>query len=215
MNATLAAPVTLHRPVAPEEAARGQFHALLARLLAAAPDDALLHQIANAAPLEGASPLARAWRDLVAASSVMDADAAGEEHDNLFAGLGKADVSIYAGFYLGATAVEHPRVKLRADLAALGLAPRADATEPEDHLAGLFEVMRVLVSGGAGRAPAPLAEQRRFFEAYLAPAAPRFFAALAQAERANYYRKVAAFGAAFVALEAESFVLDADSDKEA
>lgn len=208
MNASASATVKIGRPMRPEEAARGHFYALLACLLAAAPDDALLHRLARAESLEGDSALARAWRDLIAASSAMDGEAAGEEHDVLFAGMGKAEISIYAGYYRGATPVDHPRVKLRADLAALGLAPRPDGTEPEDHLAGLLEVMRVLVAGGAGRECATLADQRAFFEAHVAPAAPHFFAALAQAEHANYYRKVAAFGAAFLALEAQSFSLE-------
>lgn len=211
MNAQAAmAPVTLHRALPPEEAARAHFYALLARLLKAPPDGALLHAIAAAPGLDGGGSggLARAWGELVAASSVMDADAAAEEHEALFATMGKAAVSLYAGFYAGAPPVEHPRVRVRADLAALGLAPRPDSTEPEDHLGGLLEAMRVLVAGGAGRESASLAEQRRFFEAHVQPAAGKFFSALGTAEPANYYRKVADLGAAFVALEAESFSLD-------
>jgi TorA maturation chaperone TorD len=206
----VAASVALHRPLPPEEAARANLYALLARLIHAAPDGALLYRIAQSPRLEpdGQGALARAWDDLVAASSVMDGDAAAEEHDALFATMGKPKVSRYAGYYSGATAVEHPRVRVRADLVALGLAPRADATEPEDHLGALFEAMRVLVAGGAGRGPASLAEQRRFFEAHVAPAAAKFFAALAAAEASNYYRKVAALGAAFMALEAESLSMD-------
>jgi TorA maturation chaperone TorD len=205
-----AAPVAVHRALPPEEAARANFYALLARLVNAPPDGALLHRIAGAGPLEaeGEPELARAWRELVAASSVMDADAAAEEHEALFATMGKQVVAVYAGAYTGAPAVEHPRVRIRADLIVLGLAPRAEATEPEDHLGGLLETMRVLVGGGAGRGPAPLADQRRFFHAHVEPAAGRFFAALARAEPANYYRKVAGLGAAFMALEAESFSLD-------
>jgi TorA maturation chaperone TorD len=99
-------------------------------------------------------------------------------------------------------------VRIQADLAALGLRQRAEVTEPEDHFAGLFETMRILVAGGAGRPPAPLDGQRRFFEEHVQPGAHRFFAALASAAQANYYRRVAAFGAAFVALEGESFQLD-------
>jgi len=203
-----AAPVAIHRALPAEEVARAHFYALIARLLIAPPDGALLHAIAHGEPLAAPGELADAWRALVAASSVMDADAAAFEHEALFAGMGKAPVSIYAGFYSGATAVDHPRVRIRADLAALGLAPRSESTEPEDHLGGLFEAMRVLVAGGAGRSGATLAEQRRFFEAHVEPAAPRFFATVAAAEQANYYRRVAAFGAAFVALEARSFALD-------
>jgi len=141
------APVAVHRALPAEEAARAHFYALLARLVVAPPDGALLHAIAQAEPLAGPGELASAWQALVDASSVMDADAAAEEHEALFATLGKADVPLYAGYYSGATAVDHPRVRIRADLVALGLAPRPDSTEPEDHLGGLFEAMRVLIAG--------------------------------------------------------------------
>ena len=204
------AQVAVHRPLPPEEAARGDFYALLARLLHNAPDAALLRSIATAAPIpaDGNAALAKAWQDLVHASSVMDADAALEEYEVLFCGVGAAAVSIYAGFYTGALAIDHPRVRIQNDLAALGLQIRTNATEPEDHFAALFDVMRVLVSGGAGRPGAGVAEQRRFFDAHLLPGAGKFFDALGRAKDANYYRKVAAFGAAFISLETESFLLD-------
>src|SRR5258706_661215 len=204
------AQVAVHRPLPPEEAARGDFYALLARLLHNAPDAALLGSIAAAAPIpaEGNAALARAWKDLVDASSVMDADAAMQEHEALFGGVGAASVSIYAGFYTRALAIDHIRVRIRNDLAALGLEVRADAAQPQDHFAALFDAMRVLVSGGARRPGAGIAEQRRFFDAHLLSGAGKFFDALARAKDANYYRKVAAFGAAFMALESESFLLD-------
>jgi len=204
------AQVAVHRPLPPEEAARGDCYALLARLLHNGPDAALLRSLAQAEPLpaEGDPALARAWRDLLDASAAMDPDAAMDEHGALFAGVGKAAVSIYAGYYTGAMAIDHPRVRIQADMAALGLARRESATEPEDHFAALLDVMRVLVAGGAGRSPAPLAEQRKFFEAHLKDGVGKFFEALGRAKEANYYRKVAAFGAAFTALESESFQLD-------
>lgn len=205
-----AAPVTLHRALPAEEAARGDFYALLARLLKAGPDAELLARLAAAGPLpaDGDPALVRAWRGLVDASSVMDPDAGAEEYEALFVGVGKAPVPIYAGYYTGAPALDHPRVRIRAELARLGLARAEHLTEPEDHIAGLLDVMRVLVVGGAGRFPAALAEQRRFFEEYLKGALTAFFKAVGEAPGANYYRHVAAFGSAFTALEAESFLLD-------
>ena len=95
MSAQAAAvPVAFHRALAPEEAARANFYALLARLVHAAPDNALLHTIARSPALEpdGNPRLARAWAELVAASSVMDGDAASEEQDALFATMGKSAV---------------------------------------------------------------------------------------------------------------------------
>jgi len=69
-------------------------------------------------------------------------------------------------------------------------------------------VMRVLAAGGAGRDPAPLAEQRKFYQAHVEPGIAKFFAAVASAPGANYYRRIAAVGAAFAALESESFRLE-------
>jgi TorA maturation chaperone TorD len=204
-----AAPVAIHRPLPPEEAARGDFYSLLARLLHGGADAALLRDLAEAAPIpaEGDAALASAWEALSRASSVMDPDAASEEYDSLFVGIGKSPVSPYSGYYTGAAAIDHPRVRLQADFATFGL-ERREISEPEDHFSTLFDVMRVLVAGGAGRAPATVAEQKRFFEAYLETGAPKFFNAVMASERANYYRKVAALGLAFMAIEAESFELD-------
>ena len=205
-----AAPVHVQRLLPAEEAARGDFYALLARLLHSGADAALLRALGGAEPIPagGDAALAKAWEDLTRASSVMDADAADEEYDDLFVGVGKAPLSIYAGYYTGAAAMDHPRVRLQAELAALGLARRSDANEPEDHFAALFDVMRVLVSGGAGRTAAPIAEQRKFFRSYLEKGATAFFKAVEACDKANYYRKVAALGRAFVAIESESFELD-------
>lgn len=210
MSAPAPAPVTLHRALPPEEAARGDYYALLARLLHDAPDGALLESLAAAPslPADGDAALADAWQKLVDASSAMDPDAAAEEYEVLFVGMGKAAVSIYSGFYAGAPAVDHPRVRIQAALAALGLARREPVVEPEDHFAGLLDVMRVLVAGGAGRSPGTLEEQRRFFEEHLAPGILKFWEALAVAPQANYYRRVAGFGRAFSALEQESFTLE-------
>ena len=88
----VAIPVTVHRALAPEETARADFYALLGRLFQAAPDDALLHQLAQASPIpaDGDPGLAKAWQDLVNASSVMDAPAALDEYEALFGGVGKS-----------------------------------------------------------------------------------------------------------------------------
>jgi TorA maturation chaperone TorD len=201
--------VEARRPIAEEEAARADFYALLGALFARAPDGKLLRSLALAAALEGGDrALATAWSQLVAASAVMDPEAAAEEFEALFVGVGKAKVSAYAGYYTGASPVEHPRVRIIEDLASLGLARPAGITDPEDHFAGLFDAMRILVAGGAGRQPASLAEQKRFYEEHVKPGVGRFLAAVREAPEANYYRKVAAVGEAFVGIENESFNLD-------
>jgi len=204
-----AAQVQMHRPVAPEDRARSDFYALLGRLFQAPPDAKLLGAIAIAddIPVGGDADLAHAWRGLIDAASVMDAEAVEDEYQNLFQGIGASEVSIYSAFHTGASSVDHPRIRLRADLHALQLAKPESLTEPDDHFCVLFEAMRVLSAGGAGRASAPLPEQKRFFETHLEPGVGKFFRAVEAAASANFYRKVAALGAAFIALEAESFRL--------
>ncbi|QJR15577.1 TorD/DmsD family molecular chaperone [Usitatibacter palustris] len=205
----VASPVRINRPLAPEDQGRADFYALFSRLMHAAPDARLLGaiSIASEIPPEGDPALAKAWGEFVSASSVMDADAADDEYQALFVGVGASQVSIYSGFYTGATAVDHPRIRLRADLADLFLAKPDHIAEPDDHYAVLFDAMRVLIAGGAGRSSATLAEQKHFFQAHLEPGVVKFFRALGAADGANYYRRVAALGLAFMAIESESFRL--------
>jgi TorA maturation chaperone TorD len=209
MTVEAAARVQVHRPLAPEEQARADFYALLARLCHAAPDAKLLGaiSIAGEIPPEGEPALTTAWSGFVAAASVMDPEAVAEEYHTLFEGMGAAEVSIYSAFYSGAMSADHPRVKIRSDLSDLGLAQRERLTEPEDHFAGLFEAMRVLIAGGAGRSPGTIAEQRQFFQSHLEPGVAKFFKAVEAAGSANFYRKVGALGLAFMQIESESFRL--------
>lgn len=205
-------------PLAPEEQARADFYALLARLYADAPDAALLAAIASA-PALGLSTLidtaesrgARlpaAWDTLRAASSVTGADAAVQEYVQLFVGVGKSEINPHASHWLTGFMMEKPLAEVRATLASLGLGRRADVTMVEDHVAALFETMRVLVTGHGTIAPFPAAEQRRFLERHIWPWIDRFCAALQSSTIANYYARVAQFTETFMALEQESFAME-------
>ncbi len=120
------APVVFAPGIDPEDQARADFYALLARLYAAEPDAALLESIAGADELtvdEGnveGETLAEAWRMLIAASAVMDAEAAAAEYIDLFVGVGASEVSPYASAY-EKTPGRQPLVEVRAALASLGL----------------------------------------------------------------------------------------------
>jgi TorA maturation chaperone TorD len=140
----------------PEDEARADFYALLARLFAAAPDAPLLAAVAAARPLESppdggdASAVASSWDALCAASATVGAGAVGEEFQALFVGVGRSEVSPYASHYLGPQS-GRPLAEIRAVLGELGLARREESSEFEDHLSVMLETMRLLVAGDGER----------------------------------------------------------------
>jgi len=201
----------------PEDQARADFYALLARLFSAAPDAALLAAIANAAPLAPAAPadaagtvaadLAAAWDELRAASAGMNVEAAVDEFHTLFVGVGRSEVSLYASHYLGPQS-GRPLAEIRATLAELGLARQPGSSEFEDHLAVMLETMRMLVAGDAERSPAAISNQRAFFERHLAPWVFECCTAISDSSVANYYRCVGQFTSCFLALERDSLAME-------
>jgi TorA maturation chaperone TorD len=68
--------------------------------------------------------------------------------------------------------------------------------------------MRVLVAGTLALPRQGVAEQKRFFDKHLAPWYARCLADIANAEEANFYRVVAGFALAFLAIEAEAFAFE-------
>lgn len=211
--------ISVRRPLPPEDEARGEFYALLARLFSDAPDASLLAAIAGAPSLappasagddSHAGPdgsLASAWDALRAASAAMDPEAARDEYQTLFIGVGRSEVSLYASHYLGPQS-GRPLAELRTTLANLGLGRHPESSEFEDHLGVVLEIMRMLVAGDAERRPAAIAQQESFFERHVAPWAFDCCAAIAANSVANYYRRVAQFTDCFLALERDSFAVE-------
>jgi TorA maturation chaperone TorD len=219
--------------MAPEDQARADFYALLARLFREAPDASLLVALAGAPSLaadagnarlavdSGAAPmdpdgavdrgtpgdLAGAWDALRAASAGVEPAAAGDEHQALFVGIGRSAVSPYASHYL---APQSGRLlaELRSTLARLGLARKPTASEYEDHIALVLETMRVLVAGEGQMPPACIAEQRAFFDRYVASWAFECCDAIQETPLANFYRQVAQFARCFLAIERDSFAME-------
>ncbi len=205
------APLKLGAYVSPEDHGRANFYALISRLFADAPDQALLQAIAGSPPLasdDSGEPLLLAWSKLIAASSVMDADAAREEYDALFVGVGKAPVNLHASHHLTGFMMETPLAEVRSALAQIGFARLESQTVVEDHLAALCEVMRLLIVGADGIEPATLSTQKQFFEAHIAPWFELCCAAIAKSSLANFYSVVAQFVGSFLLVEREGFAID-------
>ena len=184
--------------------ARARQYALLAVLLARAPDAELLARIAT---LRGdASPLGLAQAALAEAAAAANVEQVEREFFELFIGIGRGELLPYASFYLTGFLNERPLARVRADLERFGIERAASHTEPEDHAAILCEVMAGLVDGRFGTAAGA---DREFFERHMGPWIGRLFADLEQARGAEFYRCVAALGRTFVAIESEAFTLAA------
>ena len=198
--------------VSPEDHGRANFYALISRLFAAAPDQALLAAIAGSPPLatdEHGAALPLAWSKLIAASTAMDEDAASEEYERLFIGVGKAPVNLHASHHLTGFMMEQPLADVRGALATLGFARVESQTMVEDHLAALAEVMRLLIVGGGDVQPSSVSAQRQFFTLHIEPWFELCCAAIAKSSLANYYVIVAQFAASFLQLERDAFAIDA------
>ena len=189
-----------------EELARAELYGLLARLWLAPPDAELLTQFRVAvtqAPQPGGY-LEAPWQAVVAAMRATTPEAAACEYDALFGGVGKPEVFLYGSYYLAGSLHERPLALLRADLAALGLARSEDRGETEDHVAGVFEVMRYLIAGDDA-AISNLERQRRFFRAHVQPWVDRLADAVEAQPQALLWREVATLTRAFVEVETQAF----------
>lgn len=198
--------------VSPEDHGRANFYALISRLFAAAPDQALLAAIAGSPPLatdDNGAALPLAWSKLIAASTAMDEDAASEEFETLFVGVGKAPVNLHASHHLTGFMMEQPLADVRGALATLGFARVETQTMVEDHLAALTEVMRLLIVGGDGVPPSSLSAQRQFFAAHVEPWFELCCAAITKFPLANFYAVVAQFTCSFLQVERDAFGIDA------
>ena len=191
-----------------EEIARAEVYGLLAQLYQAPPAPELLANLrvaATEAPVAGAL-LEEPFRQLVGAARACSDAAVADEFEALFGGVGKPEVWAYGSHYLSGFLNDKPLVRLRSDLAALGLGRDESRAETEDHIAYLCEVMRYLIAGD-DVAVANLTQQQRFFAAHLQPWVERLCEAIAAQPRAEFYRAVALFTQAFMNVEAQGFDL--------
>jgi TorA maturation chaperone TorD len=189
-----------------EETARAEIYGLLAQLYYSPPAAGLLAALRVAvtdAPTQGAF-LEEPWRALVGVAREMDDAAIREEYDALFGGVGKPEIYLFGSHYVSGYLNEKPLVRLRDELAALGLARDEAMPETEDHIAYLCEVMRYLIAGD-DVAVANLTRQRDFFAAHMQPWSEALCDAIAAHPRARFYAAVANFTRAFANVEAQGF----------
>lgn len=204
---TAAAPREIEE-LTPEDTARADLYALLAHLFHAAADADLLAVLANADDVSAEAPhslVGAAWRKLQSAAAAADPEALAQEFQDLFVGVGSGEVMAYGSWHLTGFLMEEPLARLRDDLAQLGLSRLQSAAEPEDHIAALAEVMRLLVRGGDGIPAVAFEVQKAFFTRHLRPWYARFAEQLAKAPSANFYRAAGELTKTFLDTEAALF----------
>jgi TorA maturation chaperone TorD len=187
----------------PEELARANFYGLISRFFYGPPDSNFLAEInrsASSGPEEGGNDLVAAWRRLQESCRAAYPAILRQEYDSIFVGVGKAEVTPYLSGYAEPAGPDRYLVRLRAQLAAWGLARKERVFEVEDHVSGVCDVMRWLIEEQRA-----LADQRGFFEEFAYPGVVRFCAALQKSPSAIFYKDVAALTLSFCELEKVAF----------
>ncbi|MGD2173142.1 MAG: molecular chaperone TorD family protein [Gammaproteobacteria bacterium] len=187
-----------------EQLYRASAYSLLAAILRAPPDQALLDRLAQLSPAGDVEPdgdsepdeLLEAMREVAESTGKFSLEQLDDEYHALFIGLGRGEVVPYGSWYLTGYLMEQPLSDLRDDLKVLGFERSPDTREPEDHISAIFEVFSVMIADGSS-----LEMQQNFYNKHMDPWLGRFFTDLGKAGSANFYRPVARFGAAFIELE--------------
>ena len=181
-----------------EQLRRAGVYSVLAALLREAPTDAVLGFVSELEvdAANHGNELLVSLNMLSLAARHCDPQALTDEYHALFIGLGRGELVPYGSWYQTGFLMEKPLGLLRADLAELGFARSEDVHEPEDHVAALCEVMAMLIHEGVS-----IERQQRFFQAHIGSWAEHFFDDLGNASSAVFYRSVARFGLAFLAME--------------
>lgn len=187
-----------------EDVARGDIYSLLAHLFFASPTPELLEQLRAAPDAPAGSNLAPSWDALIACAQGLSLSAIQAEYDALFGGVGRPNVYLFGSHYLAGFLNEKPLVRLRDDLAALGLERDRDMRETEDHVAYLCEVMRYLIANSLeGRST--LVQQRDFYVTHIRPWVDALCDAIVRQPTAVFYAKVAELFRDFNGIESQSF----------
>jgi len=190
------------KPLSEEDAGRANLYALIGRLFYDAPDSILVAQLCRAEtePTGNGAPLDRARQSLRDACGSAYPVVLKREHESLFVGVGKSEVTPYTSHYVMGNSPDRHLVRLRERLDQLGLARRSAAFEVEDHVSGIFDVMRILIEDGH-----PLSEQSLFFKEFVYAGVIPFCDVVAIATSAMFYRYVAEFARAFLEVERQAF----------
>lgn len=188
-----------------EDRLRADLYRLLAALLARPPSNELLAMVSGLSGDD--SELGRGMTAMARIAQNTDAAVISQEYHDLFIGLGRGELVPFGSYYLTGFLHEKPLARLRETMAAHGIERSADASEPEDHIAAVCDMMAALILGDLGR-PASLQDQREFFNGHVGNWALHFFGDLEGARSSVLYAAVGRIGRLFMEIEATAFAMD-------
>ncbi|MGA7799914.1 MAG: molecular chaperone TorD family protein [Gammaproteobacteria bacterium] len=190
-----------------DDQVRAHTYSLLAALLNGPPTPPTLELLSRIDVEDSAQGgIAAGWAVLrLAAEQVGQADLDDEYHA-LFVGITLGEVVPYGCWYLSGFLMDKPLVRLRQDLAFLGIERRADVHEPEDHAGALCETMAILCTQPEEFTHAM---QRDFFGAHVEPWMGLLFRDLQKAPSACFYQAVGRLGEAFLEFERQYLAMPA------
>lgn len=191
--------------IAEEDLLRARLYRLLARFLARPPSR---EDLALAEAMSGdQSELGKAVQAFSEVAARQSEDGVAQEFHDLFIGLGRGELLPYGSYYLTGFLHEKPLAQLRRDMAALGIAGDESASEPEDHIAALMEMMAGLIEGSFG-APADIATQKKFFDDHVGSWVKHFYRELEGAKSSVLYATLGQVGRVFMDIEEVAFSMD-------
>ncbi|CAC9568079.1 hypothetical protein BPUTSESOX_1882 [uncultured Gammaproteobacteria bacterium] len=173
------------------EAERSNIYALLSALLVA-PIDSNLINIINNCNIDTDT-----WKVLKDNFNHTNLESLDDEYHRLFIGLGTGELLPYYSHYLAGCLMGKPLSNLRDDIRAMGLELQTTQKDPTDHIAGIFEVMRLSIS----ELSLSLDQQKVFFEKNIASWVDNFFNDLSEIQEIKHYHLVAYFGQWFMQTE--------------
>jgi len=191
--------------LAAPDAARADVYAVIGRFFYRAPDESLLAALIQGDDGEVAADgaLGAAWHIVREACVTADPAALAREFHSLFGGVGKSEITPFSSHYVKEGTPDRHLVRLRGLLASWNLQGSSATGETEDHVSGICDVMRHLISDNR-----PLDEQLLFFNEFLRPGLAPFCEAILQSENASFYRCVAQFTLAFLTVERAAFEME-------
>jgi len=189
-----------------EEQLRANVYSLLARLLAAPPDEEVLARLAQIEAEPDAHGMAGAWHMLKLAAASSSVAALDDEYHALFIGVGRGELVPFGSWYMTGFLMDKPLTYLRQDLAEFGIVRQDGVKEPEDHAAALCETMALII-GHDGEID--FARQQAFYKNHVQPWMRLFFEDLENAQAATFYKAVARLGREMIDFESQYLAMPA------